>query len=268
MWHRLLLFANILTYAAAWNAPGYSGFSLVWQDAFSGVGGTAPDGSKWNTVVGLRVNNEVQDYTTSQANLQLSGGNTMQIVPWRDDHGRWTSARIESRFTFAPADGRLTMAEGLIRFGDNPISNKKGLWPAFWLLGDSIRHGTGWPRCGEVDIMETVNGVLQGYGTLHCDTWPGGRCGEPTGITGNIAIPDQGWYIWRVIWDRRPDNWEDETITWYRDGLPFHAVSGSQIGDQAVWATLAHSPLFFILNVAVGGNWVSLADSARMFHAQ
>jgi hypothetical protein len=35
----------------------------------------------------------------------------------------------------------------------------------------------------------------------------------------------------------------------------FHQMSGAEIGDQGVWGTLAHSPMFVILNVAVGGNW-------------
>ena len=31
-----------------------------------------------------------------------------------------------------------------------------GTWPAIWLLGNSIREGTRWPDCGEIDIMENV----------------------------------------------------------------------------------------------------------------
>lgn len=40
----------------------------------------------------------------------------------------------------------------------------------------------------------------------------------------------------------------------------FHQLRGDQIGDFNVWASLAQKPLFFILNVAVGGNWVRLAS--------
>jgi len=246
-----------LALVRAWGAPSYSGFNLVWQETFAGTSGTSPNTNTWNIVTNLHVNNEVQTYTSSTANLQLSGGSTLQIVPWRDSSGAWTSGRIESRYTFTPAAGRLTFAEGLIRFGDNPTSNKQGLWPAFWLLGDSERHGTGWPQCGEVDIMETVNGQLTGYGTVHCGSYPGGTCNEPNGIAGNTGIPDQGWHTWRVQFDRRPGDWRSETITWTLDGRQFASVSGSRIGDQAIWGTLAHSPMFFILNMAVGGNWVS-----------
>src|ERR1041384_3455859 len=96
----------------------------------------------------VKTNNEVQDYTTSTRNLQLSGGGTLQVVPWNNG-GRWTSGRIESKATFVPPKGKGTMFQGVIRFGDHPTERKQGIWPAFWMLGDSIHYGTPWPNCGE-----------------------------------------------------------------------------------------------------------------------
>lgn len=169
----------------------------------------------------------------------------------------WTSARLESTYVFTPPDGVRTLVEAKIRFGSNPQANKQGLWPAFWMLGDSIRHGTGWPACGEIDILEMVDGILTGYGTVHCDVAPGGICNEFNGIGGNIGVPDNGWHTWRVIIDRTPGSWLDESITWYRDGVQFMQVTGARINNQNVWNSLATTPLYFILNVAVGGDWVS-----------
>ncbi|TPX17524.1 uncharacterized protein E0L32_003167 [Thyridium curvatum] len=250
--------------AAAWSAPNYSGYTLLWQDPFNGAGGSQPDTGTWNYITGLHVNNELQEYTTSSRNLQLSGGSTVQLVPWHDSSNPtqgWTSARIESKYTFTPDAGRITMAEAQIRFGDNPTNRKKGMWPAFWMLGDSIRHGTGWPACGEVDILEMVNGALTGYGTVHCGTSPGGPCNENNGIGGNTGVADQGWHTWRVMIDRRSNNWQSESITWFLDNNQYFQVTGSRVNNQAAWNALAHSPLFFILNVAVGGNWPGNPDS-------
>jgi Zn-finger protein len=50
------------------------------------------------------------------------------------------------------------------------------------------------------------------------------------------------------------------------DGQLFHRITGSQIGDSNVWATLCHDPLYFILNVAVGGNWVRFKDLLTILH--
>ncbi|KAK4188244.1 concanavalin A-like lectin/glucanase domain-containing protein [Podospora australis] len=235
--------------------PSYSGYSLVWADTFAGSSATLPSQSNWDIINrNIGVNNELQTYRANPKQVQLSGGQTLQLVPWREGTS-WTSGRIESRYTFTPAPGRKTMAEAMIRFGGNSINNKQGIWPAFWILGQGIREGKGWPACGELDIMETVNGQLTGHGTVHCHVFPGGICNEPTGRAATVAIPSQDWQKWRMVWDRTSGDWQRETITWYLNGDQFHQLRGDQIGDAGVWATLAQKPLFFVLNVAVGGNW-------------
>jgi len=250
---------SIFGVALAWGPPNYSSWRILWSDAFAGPSGTLPDQTKWNIINGyLNVNNEYETYIASPHEVQHSGGSTVQLVPWRNSSVAprgWSSGRLESVYTFVPQPGVRTMAEGLIRFGSHPTTAKQGIWPAFWVLGDSIRHGTGWPACGELDILETVNGQLTGYGTAHCGVFPGGVCNEPLGRGATVPIPNQEWQRWRIIWDRTAGSWEGESVTWYMNEQPFHSLVGTQIGDAAVWESLAHRPLFFILNVAVGGEW-------------
>ena len=257
-----LTIASLLALAAigaAKPAPSYSGYTRKWQDTFGGPAGQAPNGNNWKIVQGdLGHNNELQVYTSSSRNVQVSGGDSLQLVPWRDSSKPkgWTSGRLESKYVFTPTAGKITRVEASIMFGESPTGNKQGIWPAFWMLGDSMRHGVGWPACGEVDIMETVNGILTGYGTVHCNVFPGGICNESNGIGGSIGIPDQGWHTWRVEIDRRSSNYVDQSITWYMDGNRFHQVTGARIGNAEVWASLAQKPLYILLNVAVGGDWV------------
>ncbi|KAK3312457.1 putative endo-1,3(4)-beta-glucanase [Apodospora peruviana] len=253
-----LLLPALSTQVAAWAAPSVNGYSLKWAETFNGAAGSLPNGNNWEIINrNLGVNSELQDYRASNRNVQHSGGETLQLIPWRESGttSGWTSGRIESKYTFTPQAGKRTLAQAEIRFGGNSIDKKQGIWPAFWLLGDSMRHGTIWPACGEVDVLETVNGQLRGYGTIHCDVSPGGICNEFNGIGNNIDFPDQGWHTWRVVWDRTPSDWRAETITWYRDGQQFHQVNGARINNQAVWDSLIHKPMYFILNVAVGGTW-------------
>ncbi|KAI9901058.1 hypothetical protein N3K66_002875 [Trichothecium roseum] len=251
---------------SAWDAPQYAGFNRVWQDNFSGAAGTLPDrNGQWTILEGdLGVNNELQFYTRESRTIQLSGGDTLQVVPWRDGSKPkgWVSGRAESNYVFTPKDGAITRGEAALMFGDSPQGNKQGIWPAFWSLGDSIRHGTGWPACGEIDIMETVNGQLTGHGTLHCDVYPGGICNEGTGIGSPVGIPNYGWHTWRVDIDRRNGDFRGQSITWYLDGQQFHQVTGDRIGNADVWRSIAQSPLFFITNVAVGGSWPGNPDGA------
>jgi beta-glucanase (GH16 family) len=253
----------------AWDAPAYSGFNRNWQDNFAGSSGTLPDTGNWNIIQGyLNVNAELEVYTASTRNLQRSGGNTLQLVPWRDSsaaHG-WTSGRVESKYVLTPQAGKITRVEAAIRFGTCSTANKQGIWPAFWMLGNVLRNGGSWPACGELDAMETVNGQLTGYGTAHCNVYPGGICNEGTGIGGTIPIPDQSWHTWRIEFNRNKSSWRDETITWFMDGQQFHQISGSRINNEGVWNTLCHSPMYFILNVAVGGTWVSYLHIHTYIH--
>ncbi|KAK3316985.1 concanavalin A-like lectin/glucanase domain-containing protein [Apodospora peruviana] len=235
--------------------PGKSGFRTIWSDGFQGGSGSLPDGKNWQLITGVHTNNEVQDYTTSNRNVQISGGGSIQFVPIKTPQG-WTSGRIESKYTFTPQPGKVTIVEGKIRFGDNPRDQKQGIWPAFWLLGDSIHQGTPWPRCGELDIMETINGNPTGYGTVHCGNNPGGPCNEPIGRPATVGLPDNGWHTWSIKIDRtNSGNFRNENIQWSLDGRVYSTLTGADIGEEGVWGTLAHSPLFIILNVAVGGDW-------------
>jgi beta-glucanase (GH16 family) len=229
--------------------PSIGGMRLIWQETFPGPAGSSPNRNAWNIALAIDTNNEVQTYTDSSANLQISGGGTVQFVPRRSHSGLWTSGRIETKASFTPQPGRQLMVQVSLRMGGN--SNKQGVWPAVWMMGDAVRHGTEWPRCGELDIMEQINGALIAYGTIHCQRPQGGACNEPTGRGATTSIPDNGWHTWSLKWDRTSNFWRTESITWMRDGLPFYVVTGNEIGDEGVWATLAHVPYYVILNVAI-----------------
>ncbi|KAK3332740.1 glycoside hydrolase family 16 protein [Cercophora scortea] len=256
----LPLLSSLVSALAPPNRPG---FNTIWSDAFAGNAGDSPNGDLWNIAQGIHTNNELQSYTTSNQNIQISGGGTIQIVPRKNPSGSWFSGRIESKASFTPIAGKVTMMEATLRFGDGNPATKQGIWPAFWMLGEAIHHGTPWPQCGELDIMETVNGIPTGYGTAHCGSETGGACNEPIGQVSTAAVPDNGWHTWTIKIDRtNAGNFRDEVITWMLDGQVYHTLTGATIGDEAVWGTLAHSPLFLILNVAVGGNWPGAPNDA------
>lgn len=142
--------------------------------------------------------------------------------------------------------------EASLRTGGDAAANAQGMWPAVWMLGDSIRHGTGWPACGEVDIMEMVNGVDTVYSTLHCTA---AACQPSTsaGYQGSTAT-DDNWHTYSVEIDRTSNVWSTESINFMKDGNTFFTATGAAIGDEAVWGALAHSPLYLIMNLAIGGS--------------
>ncbi|KAF4970010.1 hypothetical protein FZEAL_10129 [Fusarium zealandicum] len=247
------LLAGLFPLASAVRCPNLEGLKVVWQDDFKGCQGCAPSESQWNVALNINSNNELQEYTESNRNIQLSGGHTLQLVPWKEKSGEWTSGRVESKKAWYARENKAIRIEASLRTGD--AAHKQGIWPAFWMMGDALRQGTGWPLCGELDIFERVNGDMIGYGNTHCGHEGGGPCNEPEGLGQGVAISDNHFHTWSILIDRRPAGWKAETITWLLDGKPFHSISGAKVADRETWATLAHSPMYILLNVAVGGTW-------------
>lgn len=253
--------ASAISIAEAWNAPVYTGYTRVFHSNFVGPKGNQPNQQYWTYITGDKNdNNEFQRFTTSTTNMQLTGSDTLQIVPRRNSNAPkgWTSARIESKFTITPAATKVTRVEAAVRVGANSASHKQGIWPAVWMMGNSYRSGTEWPQSGEIDIFENINGEFKVYGAVHCGTYPNGPCAEPTGIVKTSPLTDPKFHVYRVEFDRTNTNWRKQTISWYKDGVLFNSVTGATINDADVWASICHKPLYFIINVSVGGNWVCI----------
>ncbi|KAJ3041159.1 Laminin subunit alpha-1 [Rhizophlyctis rosea] len=170
-----------------------AGWTLTWSDDFTGTG--QPSKDKWLYDIGHSYpggadnwgTGEIGYHTDSANNVYLDGTGNLVLKAIRDGSGAWTTARIETQVkNFAPPAGGIMAVEGRLKLPK--VANPQGYWPAFWMLGESFRGNyNNWPDCGEIDIMESVNGVNTEYGTLHCDVNPGGECNETNGRGGNIA---------------------------------------------------------------------------------
>ena len=80
----------------------------------------------------------------------------------------------------------------------------RGAWPAFWMMPVSGSYG-GWPRSGEIDIMEMV-GITprEASSTMHVmNTWGGGESwyrGSTHTFENNTTFED--WHIYGVLWTK------------------------------------------------------------------
>jgi beta-glucanase (GH16 family) len=251
---KLLSLASLVCHSTA-SVPSLAGYNLVWSDDFNGFANSPPNANYWEISKGPpnNGNSEWEIYTSSNANLRLSGSGSLLIVPEKTN-GQWTSGKIEGRQSFTCDSGKKMVIEAQIRLGTNPTIHQKGIWPAFWALGSSFREGTaGWPSCGEWDVLEAINADGKGHGTLHCGTVQGGPCHEMAGLGSTTSLAAGVFHKWTFVVDRTESAWWQQSLTWYRDGAEYHRVSGADIGDFATWVKIAHSPFFLILNVAVGG---------------
>src|SRR5262245_8844339 len=205
---RLVPVGGVLVLLGAWLAvtiqanaavPAPTGWTQIFADDFNGTAGTGVNGANWLYTTGTAYpggppqfgTGEVETMTSSTANVSLDGAGHLRINPLRDGAGHWTSGRIETqRSDFQPPAGGRLRVEARIQLPAVAGAGAVGYWPAFWMLGAPYRNDRfSWPMVGEMDLMESVNGLDREYATLHCGTSPGGECGEKVGIGNNVACP-------------------------------------------------------------------------------
>lgn len=218
--------------------PGYvDSFTLSWADEFDG---STVNTSDWTFETGASGwgNNELQNYTNGN-NAEVKDGVLILTAKKVNDNtsvGSYTSTRIitkgKKEFTYGKMEIRAKLPSG------------RGIWPAIWMLGADI--GTvSWPACGEIDIMEYV-----GYqpNTIHATVHTtAGSGGNGNGSSKTLVTAEEEFHIYGLIWTEKEmvfyvDSPENVTHTYSpanktEDNWPFY------------------KPQFFILNVAVGGNW-------------
>jgi len=257
---RKLIFAIVLGIAAVATAqipvPSRQGWTLTWSDEFNGPDGSPVDSSKWAVETGGNGwgNQELEYYTARPENSFQQGGNLVIKVLQKTYTGSdgvtrdYTSARIKTLGKFSQKYGRFE-ARIKIPFG-------QGIWPAFWMMGDDIEK-VGWPKCGEIDIMENIGKEpTLIHGTIHGPGYSGDK-----GPTAPFALPDQsrfadGFHIYAV-------EWEPKAIRFYVDDHVYATRTPGDIPKSARW--VYQHPFFLLLNVAVGGSWPGNPDTSSQF---
>ena len=169
--------------------PTPSGFTLTWSDDFNGASGTGIDQNLWKYDTGPGSSfgtGEIETMTSSTSNVYYDGQGHLVLQALHagsDPRSGWTSGRVETQAaTFGAAAGGVVRIESVLQQPNVTTANGAGYWPAFWMLGAPLRSGVTWPKSGEVDIMEDINGRGSVFSTIHCGVNPGGPCNESTGL--------------------------------------------------------------------------------------
>ncbi|MDX6221841.1 MAG: hypothetical protein QOD91_895 [Frankiales bacterium] len=251
--------APVAAHAAVPAPP--AGFSTTWSDDFTGASGTGADPNwAYDTGAGSSFGTgEIETMTNSTANVYQDGASHLVLKALHsgtDPNSGWTSGRIETPATFGAAAGGVVRMESVIQQPNVTTANGAGYWPAFWMLGSTLRSGVSWPGSGEVDILEDINGRSSVFGTLHCGTNPGGPCNESSGIgSGEHACPgcQTGFHDYAVEIDRSVS---PEQIRWYLDGVNYFTLNATQV-DAATWTNAVDHSFFIIYDLAMGGGFPS-----------
>jgi beta-glucanase (GH16 family) len=258
-----------------------AGWKLIWSDEFNGPNGSAPDPKKWTYDIGVGGagwgNHELEYYTNSARNVAIRNG--MLVITARQ--GRYTgpavappggqgsaapatgsritkqvtrgytSARIKTQGLFAQTYGRI---EARIK-----IPRGQGMWPAFWMLGSDVDK-TGWPGCGEIDIMENIGREpSKVHGSIH-GPGPSGS-GTTDDMTAIYTLPggrrfSGAFHVFAV-------EWEPRVIRFYVDNHLYETATPGGLPHGTGW--VFDHPFFLILNLAVGGDWPGSPDESTHF---
>ena len=240
----LQLVKNGVTYSSkqtvsiASNDPDYySKFSLVWSDEFDG---NAVNTNNWTfeTGSGGWGNNELQNYTAGDNAEVKDGILTITARKVNDSKvaGSYTSTRMitsgKKEFTYGRMEIRAKLPSGT------------GIWPAIWMLGGNI-GSVGWPACGEIDIMEYVGyqpNII--HATVHTSA---GYGGNGSGSSKTLESAEEEFHIYGLIWT-------EKEMIFYTD-TPENVTHRYAPSNKTAENWPFDKPQFFILNVAVGGNW-------------
>lgn len=232
--------------ASASDLPNYN--RLVWSDEFDNPG--AIDDEKWFAQTQLPAggswfNGEIQHYTDRIENAFVEDG-ILKLTAKREtftDQGytkQFTSARLNSKFafTYGRVEVRAKLPTGL------------GTWPAIWMLGKNITEAgaywqtqgygtTGWPACGEIDIMEHW-GNNQNY--VQSATHTPSSFGATINHGGQfIPTVSTEFHVYELIWT-------PEQLRFSVDGN-VHWVYEPEVQNAATWPFTADQ--YFLFNIAI-----------------
>ena len=207
---------------------------LVWQEEFNN---RTLDEKVWNFELGNGCpnicgwgNNEKQIYTNT--NHLIKDGNL--IITVKKEGDAYTSTRITTANKKEFQYGRMEVRA--------KIPTGKGIWPAFWMLGSNISK-VGWPKCGEIDILEYVGREPNTiFTTLHTQDSHGNSVN-----TKKTEIKDieEGFHIYAIDWTK-------DKIEFLVDNQSVYVFS-PEVKNENTWPY--NQPFYFIINVAVGGNF-------------
>ena len=250
----LLAFVLLLTHFALPQAPA-SPWHLVWSDEFNAPAGTPPDSSKWSFDLGGNGfgNHELETYTSRPVNAQQQDGHLVLTALKEDLTGpdgiprHYTSARLLTKGHFAQTYGRFEARMQL--------PSGKGIWPAFWLLGDNLAT-TPWPGCGEIDIMENIGDASTVYSTLHGPGYSGAHALSARSPLPASQAVNTAFHLYAV-------EWAPNDIKFFFDDHLIAERTPVELPAGAHW--VYDHPFFLILNLAVGGDWPGSPDPSTTF---
>ncbi len=209
------------------------------------------DDSKWTkeTHEPGWVNQELQAYAPSQVSVGKDGDRTVLILTAERKGDQILSGRINSQ-------GKMNFRYGTIEASIRMPRTANGLWPAFWMMGDSEKP---WPQCGEIDILEMgeKNGIANGTTETHVNTaihygtdMNEGHHQEYHQATMPHSLQDGQYHIYRLEWTK-------EKLAVSIDNTPVYTFD---ISPESGRNQYFNDKCYALFNLAVGGAFTGITN--------
>lgn len=260
---RFFSFGVFLIFSCQINSQS-NDYHLVWQDTFDG---NELNLNNWVIEVNGsgNGNNELEYYRKENVSIgtePVSGEKCLILTAKKENYlGKTcTSGRINSL-------GKISFKHGKIEARIKLPHTANGLWPAFWLMGADY-PSVGWPKCGEIDILEmgNSNGIKRGTQDRYFsswfhwgESWNGGSYPNWGKDFTNSTSIQEDFHLFTLIWD------EHSLRTYFdldkdpnKQPIVEMTIDGEDVPGNP--AHYFHKPFFVIFNLAIGGNFTGIWD--------
>ena len=211
-------------------------WELVWEDEFEG---TTFDESVWTKIPRGRSDwNDQMD--TNDACFEFRNGNLVLkgiANPNENDSLDYITGGLYTKGKKGFHHGRLEIKAKL--------QAARGAWPALWLM--PFDESEGWPKGGEIDIMERLNNDTVAYQTIHSH------------YTTVLGIKDNPpYYKTGAI---HPDDYNVFAVELYADSLVFFINENRtfcypRIETDKEGQFPFDKPFYLLIDQQLGGEWV------------
>ncbi|CAF1193089.1 unnamed protein product [Adineta ricciae] len=272
----IVIFNNVY-FVVSWDPSNFTfnpgqDYELVFQDDFENVGPVkafingkpayAPNPKNWAPIVGMHIDGGLQNFTNSIFNAYVQDGKfTLVALKEGLTSGMYASKNLQE-FTFGIWAAKIQLPYG------------KGIWPAWWLLGNADKYKLKWPTCGENDILEMVGGNnvsvnltdQYAHGTVHWNNQSN---------TMKPVFNKQIHQQWKTPDDSMLHNhslvywteWTPEQITIGVNEFIYSRINTTNLPESInpVWAFSGKWPFYMIINIGIGGEWPGPPDNTTVW---